>query len=48
MLNTLLLSQDNYSEVIKEDLISFVEIELIPIADSNLFTFSNKDINNTK
>lgn len=48
MLNTLLLSQDNYSEVIKEDLISFVEIELIPIANSNLFTFSNKDINNTK
>lgn len=48
MLNTSILSQDNYSEVIKEDLISFVEIELVPIADSNLFTFSNKDINNTK
>lgn len=48
MLNTSILSQDNYSEVIKEDLISFVEIELVPVANSNLFSFSNKDINNTK
>lgn len=48
MLNTSILSQDDYSEVIKENLISFVEIELVPVANSNLFAFSDKDINNTR
>lgn len=49
MINPMLLSNISYTEAIKEDLLSFLEIDLIPIdRNDNTFLLTDKDINNTR